>query len=73
MSRKLSREEAEKLGAALRPGLGYLSRLVERMNRVGFATDDEVLRLAPEAAEDLQALTAELHGVSVRGNVWRES
>lgn len=41
------------------------------METAGFAPDDEVLLLAREAAEDLQALTAELYGVSERGNVWR--
>ena len=43
MSRRLTREESEKLANAIRPGLGYLSRLVARMNRVAFRPEDETL------------------------------
>lgn len=71
MARRLTRDEAAKLLAFLRPKASYLRRLIERMEGVGFAADNEVLQLAREASEHLQALTAELHGVTVRGNVHR--
>jgi hypothetical protein len=64
MPRKLTRNEAERLNAALRPTLGYLHRLCDRMNRVGFAPDDEVLRLAQEARDSLMSLTVRLHYLS---------
>lgn len=68
MARRLTRTEAEKLLAFLRPKASYLRRMIERMEAVGFAADDETLRLAKGAAEHLGRLTAELHGVMVRGN-----
>jgi hypothetical protein len=64
MPRKLTREEAEKLANALQPGLGLLSRLVARMNRQGFAPDDETLRLAQEAQDRMQRLYVKLHYAS---------
>src|SRR2546426_693650 len=64
MARKLTREQAERLNESLRPTLGYLHRLCDRMNRVGFAPDDEVLRLAQAARDSLLELTVRLHYLS---------
>jgi hypothetical protein len=63
MSRKLTREETERIANTIGPGLGCLSRLVARMNRQGFAPDDEALQLAHEEQDRMQRLFVRLHSV----------
>jgi len=41
---KLTREQVEKLQAAVRPMLGYIGRLAERMQKLGWDASDPATR-----------------------------
>ena len=58
--------------AALRPTLGYLYRLRERMEKRRFPPEDKLLRLTATAYQALHALTIELHYMSCGGGVYRK-
>ena len=47
--------------------LGYLNRLIERMNRVGFLPDDPLMKLATEARDKVHSLWVDLHYRSCAG------
>ena len=56
----LTRELAEALGRAIRPKLGYLVRLRERMDRAAFS-HDPLYPLVRSAEEALHRLSVALH------------
>jgi hypothetical protein len=58
---KLERWQAAKLFTALQPHVGYLYRLRERMQQVGFVPSDPLFQRVCEAYDALQALYIELH------------
>jgi hypothetical protein len=59
--------------AALRPALGYLYRLRERMEKQGFPPNDKLLKLTDAAYNAIHALTVELHYLSCESGVGRPS
>jgi hypothetical protein len=60
-SRDLTPEQLRALTERLRPMLGYLTRLCERMDAEGFPPHDKLLRTACEAQDRLQHLLTVLH------------
>jgi len=71
MGASIKRWHAEKLNRVLRPCLGYLFRLRERMQKVGFLPSDRLYVLVCRAY-DSHALVVELHCLSCDG-VGRQS
>jgi hypothetical protein len=63
----IERWQAAKLLKTLRPMLGYLYRLRERMDKVGFISSDPLYRRVCRAYDSLHALTVELHYLSCKG------
>jgi hypothetical protein len=61
------------LYAALRPALGYLHRMRQRMGRRGFLPNDELLKLTVSAYNAIHSLTVELHYMSCESGVGRET
>ena len=64
--------QAKLMCAALRPTLGYLYRLRDRMEKRRFPPTDKLLCLTTAAYKALHALTIELHYLSCGGAVYRE-
>jgi hypothetical protein len=64
--------QAKVMCAALRPTLGYLSRLRDRIEKRRFPPTDKLLRLTTAAYEALHTLTIELHYMSCGGGVYRK-
>jgi hypothetical protein len=71
-SSQLKPWQAKVMCAALRPALGYLYRLRERMEPRGFVASDNLFLLTTTAYEALHALTIVLHYMSGGGGVYRE-
>jgi hypothetical protein len=68
----LTTDQAATIGKALGPALGYLARLVERMDRTNLRMRDPKLYRLVRAAEDaMHALTVELHYQSCGHGVGR--
>ena len=61
---QLTREQAKLVDNRLRPVLGYLNKMLERMNVVGFAPQDKLMRLVAEARDAMHGLCVELHYLS---------
>jgi hypothetical protein len=70
-SNGLKRWQAKRIGAALHPALGYLSRLQRRMEQRGFPPQDQLYQLVTRAFEALHHLCIELHYRSCDGGVGR--
>ena len=70
-SSQITTEQAAKLFAVIRPTVGYLSRLVQRMERRGFPPDDQLLQLATAAFDRMYHLSMTLHYMSVKEGVGR--
>jgi hypothetical protein len=64
--------QAKALYAALRPALGFLYRLQQRMEKRGFPPNDKLLRLTANACDALHSLCIELHYLSCMSGVGRE-
>ena len=60
-SHDLTPEQLHALTERLRPTLGYLNRLLRRMEAEGFPPHDKLLRTATEAEDRLQHLLTVLH------------
>jgi hypothetical protein len=71
-STKLRPWQAKALYPALRPALGFLHRLRERMEKRGFPPGDKLYRLTANAYEALHALSIELHHMSCESGVGRK-
>jgi hypothetical protein len=68
----LTPDQARKIHDALGPTVGYLWRLVERMNRTGLdVRDPDLYRRVTAALDAMHALTVELHYPSVGHGVGR--
>ena len=65
--------QAKALYAAIRPALGYLCRLRDRMEKRGFSPTDKLVRLTVTAYDALHALSIELHYLSCEAGVGRQS
>ncbi len=69
---KLTTDQAGKIHDAIGPTLGYLARLVERMDRTNLRHGDPKLYALVRAAEDsMHALSVELHYQSCGPGVGR--
>ena len=68
---KLTREQAAAVAKSVGPLLGYLVRLRQRMEKVGFLPGDPLYRLMRDAEDKLHALSVELHYRSCAGGVGR--
>ncbi|HEX3657038.1 MAG TPA: hypothetical protein VHV55_14585 [Pirellulales bacterium] len=67
----LTTEQAARIREALVPALGYLGRLRERMDRTGFAPDDELRGLTSAAYDAVHHLCVEMHYLSCSSGVGR--
>jgi hypothetical protein len=66
---KLQRWQARKINRALQPTVGYLCRLRERMEKVGFLNNDPLFQLVKQSYDNLQALYMKLHYLSCESGV----
>ena len=69
MATELTRDQSDALLAKLRPTLLYLNRLVDRMDKAGFAPDGDLRSFT--ARDAMHRLTVEIHYVSCRGSAGR--
>jgi hypothetical protein len=67
MAGKIKRSHAKELHRRLHPTVGYLSRLRERMQKVGFVTSDPLFERVTKAYESMHALSMDLHYLSCDG------
>ena len=58
---KLTREQVQKLQAAVGPMLGYFSRLTTRMQRMGWDASDPAYKAAWATYHELHALNVHPH------------
>jgi hypothetical protein len=65
----LTREQAAAVGESIGPMLGYLVRLRQRMDKVGFLPGDPLYVLVRDAEDKLHRLSVELHYRSCAGGV----
>ena len=63
----LKRWQAAKLHRTLQPTLGYLYRLRERMQKVGFLPNDPLFLRVCQAYDAVHRLSIELHYLSCDG------
>ena len=68
-SKRLKTWQAKKMHDRLRPTLGYLSRLVQRMEQTRFPADDPLYRDALLAQAEMQGLVMRLHYLSCASGV----
>ena len=57
---KLTREQVERVQAAVRPMLGYVGRLAERMQKLGWDASDPAYKAAWAAYYELHTLNVHL-------------
>jgi hypothetical protein len=69
--RQLRPDQAEALGARIRPMLRYLNHLTERMTRRGFPADDPLYVTATKARAAMQDLHMSAHYASCEHGVGR--
>jgi hypothetical protein len=67
MAGKIRRSQAKELHRRLQPSLGYLYRLRERIQKVGFVPNDKLYALVSNAYESMHALCVEVHYMSCEG------
>jgi hypothetical protein len=60
-TRKLTKDEARKIGKGLFPGANYLIRLRQRMVLAGFSPLDPVFLLVVKAQDTMQHLCSAVH------------
>jgi hypothetical protein len=70
---KIKLWQAKLMYATLRPALGCLCRLRERMERRGFPQNDKLLKLTVAAYNAIHLLTVELHYMSCASGLGRET
>lgn len=63
-SSDLSNDQARKVNEALRPMLGYVSKLKSRMEQIGFPINDKLYMAVVAAYDGLQSATIESHLLS---------
>jgi hypothetical protein len=68
---QITADQADALAVKLRPMLGYLNRLLKRMEKTGFPPDDRLLKLTVEARNALHELTVAVHYASCPGKMGR--
>jgi hypothetical protein len=61
----LTAEQLDKLSAAIGPHLGYLHKLRERMDKIGFVPDDKLRKLVEAAYNAMHSLRVEIHYMAV--------
>jgi hypothetical protein len=69
----LTREQAAALSAKIGPMLGYMVRLRQLTEKVGFLPADPLYRLVRDAEDKLHRLSVELHYRSCGSGVRRSS
>jgi hypothetical protein len=62
----LTPKQVQRLNDAIRRQLGYLTRLVQRMERRGWEPSDRVFRAALDAQRAMYTLSVHLHYAAVR-------
>jgi hypothetical protein len=67
MAERIKRAHAEKVHQYLGPTVGYLHRLRERMEKVGFVPSDRLYERVTEAYNAMHALSMHLHYISCEG------
>jgi hypothetical protein len=67
----LTRSQFAAVAKSVGPMLGYLVRLRQRMDKVGFVPGDALYRLVRDAEDKLHHLSVELHYRSCGGGVGR--
>ena len=72
-SDELTPEQIAELQRVLGPTTGYLTRVVQRMEKIGFPVDDMLYRHAVEAQHRMPGLCMELHYLGCRNGVGRKS
>src|SRR5262249_58081425 len=72
-SSELKTWQAAKMRSKLAPTLSYLYRPVQRMNQRGFPPDDKLYQITLRTYQDFHHLCMELHYLSCRCGVGRES
>ena len=70
-SEDLSREQEAKLGEKIGSVVGYLHRLIRRMDECHFPPDDKLRVLATAAYDKVHHLSVELHYMSCQVDVGR--
>ena len=68
-SSQLTTEQTTKIRDAIGLTVGYLSRLVRRMERRGLPPDDMLFKLATEAYDKMYHLSIDLHYRSIQSGV----
>jgi hypothetical protein len=63
----IKRWQAAKISKSLQPSLGYLFRLRERMEKVGFLPSDPYFQLVSVAYNSMHALWVQTHYLSCTG------
>ena len=63
----IKKSQAKVIGSALFPGMNYLYRLRERMQKVGFPHDDKLYQLVCNAYDAMHRLSVEIHYLSCDG------
>lgn len=69
-SNQLTTEQARELHGRLSEMLGFLNRLLARMEQRGFPQSDPVYRKGTEARNSLHDLCVRVHLLSCEGRVW---
>ena len=63
----LKKSQAKTVSEALFPGMNYLFRLRERMEKVGFPQDDKLFKMVCAAYDAMHRLSVEVHYLSCNG------
>jgi len=63
----IKKSQAKTISTALLPGMNYLLRLRERMEKVGFPHDDKLYLLVCKAYDSMHRLSVEVHYLSCDG------
>ena len=70
-STDLTAEQATKMHTSLFRLANYLSRMVKRMERVGFPPDDPLMKSARRAYDSVCSLCVDLHYLACKSGVGR--
>ena len=63
----IKKSQAKVISSALFPGMNYLYRLKERMQKVGFPHNDKLYLLVYNASDAMHRLSVEVHYLSCDG------
>jgi hypothetical protein len=64
---RITAVQADVLAVKLRPMLGYLNRLLKRMEKTGFPPDDRLVKMTVDARNAMHELTVAVHYASCPG------